>query len=552
MSIFYKSYSIKSTIYILICFSVAFLASPCNADDPYPGLTKSVKDAAINASNTIIMHLKHSNTINAAAISKHASTINNAIPTLTIYSIMDAVIPTWNDDFIEDGNEILKTAHDTARTDKQTETIAGSGGGTTLTEKPGAPSLLSFAIENGAIQQEERENNLTLSSSPYAFIALPLGDTLANYRKFEILWRLGFSATIPLNEERKTSIGDLDLDDITSWSIRYQIFGDRSSRSKRFYDEWEKSVKSDLTSQAVTYTKHFTEIYNIDTKFNSLRLTIEQDLQTAIISYLDLNKTDISNLITVLRDKKNLQASKDAKDELLEGVKNVILEYFFKNIYDQIKDPTKIKDYIEEDTVKYIKDVAAPDIKKAIGTRREINAKLNEIYNSVQMSDIWTVEYTHNKDPMGCDYSDVKLLYTHNFRNMYGLSSFNITINGAISVNHNPDPTEKEEDLRGAHCSVELETSFDNPIPLYISTMDKTPVIISFSGEYKYLETQEKNMWSGLGKLEIPVSSGFSLPLTISYINRTETKDEEEFRFNFGMDFDFDKLITLAKAAKVL
>lgn len=59
---------------------------------------------------------------------------------------------------------------ETARTDKQLGSTSTSRGTTSLLEKPGLPTLLAFAIERGAIQQEQSGSDITLRSSPAALV----------------------------------------------------------------------------------------------------------------------------------------------------------------------------------------------------------------------------------------------------------------------------------------------------------------------------------------------------------------------------------------------
>jgi hypothetical protein len=51
-------------------------------------------------------------------------------------------------------------------------------------------------------------------------------------------------------------------------------------------------------------------------------------------------------------------------------------------------------------------------------------------------------------------------------------------------------------------------------------------------------------------KLEIPISSGISFPLSVSFANAAEQVKETYVRGNFGISFDLDKLAALLQVTK--
>jgi hypothetical protein len=67
--------------------------------------------------------------------------------------------------------DLARLKQETQRNDKQVGASATAEGSTTAAEKPGFAELLGLAVEHGAIQQEVNGTTLTLSSSPYMFVA---------------------------------------------------------------------------------------------------------------------------------------------------------------------------------------------------------------------------------------------------------------------------------------------------------------------------------------------------------------------------------------------
>jgi hypothetical protein len=90
--------------------------------------------------------------------------------------------------------QIRQFMEETRRTDKQVGASATSEGSTSALEKPNFANLLAFAIEHGAIDKQVSGTTLTLSSSPYAFLAAAQGDTSSTYKKYEVFHRIGISA----------------------------------------------------------------------------------------------------------------------------------------------------------------------------------------------------------------------------------------------------------------------------------------------------------------------------------------------------------------------
>jgi len=92
--------------------------------------------------------------------------------------------------------------------------------------------------------------------------------------------------------------------------------------------------------------------------------------------------------------------------------------------------------------------------------------------------------------------------------------------------------------------------------PFISNEMDQSQVTFSFTGSYqrmmenRHMAGKKADIGSAQFKLAIPVSTGFSVPLSITYANATEEKNKSHFRFNFGFGLDTDKLAALLRATK--
>jgi len=173
---------------------------------------------------------------------------------LVFWAIADAVAP----DQVKRASERFKkidllllqtqTEAETKSTDKQTGAGAKAQGSTSAVEKPDFPKLLSLAIENGTIQQESNGSTLTLSSSPYAFVAARQGDTAEVYRDNHDLTNIGASATFNITNA-DVPLANATRRQLAEWSVKYRFF-DRSSRSQEFQNKWNQTVLPILVKAA--------------------------------------------------------------------------------------------------------------------------------------------------------------------------------------------------------------------------------------------------------------------------------------------------------------
>ncbi len=81
-----------------------------------------------------------------------------------------------------------------------------------------------------------------MSTSPYAFVRLVEPDNAANFDRYGIWRRLGASATFNLAGESPVAGSSVDFKQLSEWSLRFRILGDRSTRSAGFTRRWNQVV----------------------------------------------------------------------------------------------------------------------------------------------------------------------------------------------------------------------------------------------------------------------------------------------------------------------
>jgi hypothetical protein len=127
------------------------------------------------------------------------------------------------------------------------------------------------------------------------------------------------------------------------------------------------------------------------------------------------------------------------------------------------------------------------------------------------------------------------------------------TVNFAGSVYPNPLVALNEQTFRGGTVSTNFEWNLGKS-KFLASIVDKSQVTLAFSGQYQRLQEnkdqkgKKADLVLGNAKLEIPISSGVSFPLSITFANSSEQVKESYVRGNFGISFDLDKLAALLKA----
>jgi hypothetical protein len=196
---------------------------------------------------------------------------------------------------------------------------------------------------------------------------------------------------------------------------------------------------------------------------------------------------------------------------------------------------------------KSIADLAAAELEAEEG-RKEVQAEIKRLDDKPVAS----ISYTNVRPANGSYYSVFKGLYLQK-----AFAPMKITANGELSIYHNPDPKLNQQRLRDALFTLALEGKLGRS-PFVSTTLDESPITFSFSGSYQRMLENTKgtnkkaDLGSGQFKLEIPVFTGFSLPLAVTYTNATEEQKKRHFRFNFGFGLDADKLAALLLARKLL
>ena len=147
------------------------------------------------------------------------------------------------------------------RTDKQTGSDAQAKGTTSLVVKGGTPSILSWAVENGAAVAATSGTTINFRFNPLGMIqALNKTGFFAAYQESEkdpfskFLRKTSFGVSFDASRGDQPGVFTADNRQVSGFSARYEFVSDRDPRSKKYAAKWDNLVDSqqiDYTNAAV-------------------------------------------------------------------------------------------------------------------------------------------------------------------------------------------------------------------------------------------------------------------------------------------------------------
>ena len=450
------------------------------------------------------------------------------VPEMTLYTTIDAASPTSSE--LLRGLEAYQYLSETARTDKQLGGASNSNGAVSAIEKPGFASLLGFAVEHGAINKKSDGTNLTLSTSLYSLYVIGKENNAETYQKAGVLNRIGASATFSV-DNTTDDLANARRNNLSEWSARARLFGDRSTRSKKFQRFWNEKIAPLIDARLAalgTPIEALTSAPDAPEDYKTLRRQAGNCLR------------DVVSSRTADADYK--AATVDERTKILT---EILLSRLKSNVYNRIKTgqlplSDKMVTAIETRYVPNLK-AALDDLTKAGG---EIEKKLEEL----KASPLATFAYTNFRIPTGSDYSETKFLFEQD-KGFFG--PLKLTGNVGLSFYHRPDHNLNQDRTRDFFAALSFEGERDSP---FTEAENKSKITFSFVGRYQRLFENRgiQGRTADIGALqfitEIPLFKGLSLPFSVTYSSATEEEKKQGFRFNFGTRLDMDKLFDLLRA----
>jgi hypothetical protein len=450
-----------------------------------------------------------------------ADSITRSLQRLIFFTIADVLASREKDESTRDllrSIEIRQFMDETRRTDKQVGASATSEGSTSALEKPNFANLLAFAIEHGAIDKQVSGTTLTLSSSPYAFIAAAQGDTSSTYKKYEFFHRIGISANFNIEDENDV-LASARRNQLSEWSVRARLSKDRSTRSSEFEEFWRQEVRGIFEGVPLVLVDEFSALFRDETE------TVRRQVVNQFIGY------GAQYLAT------NSAQSKEAQQA---GLQQLYLCKLKQDVFDNIDSFG-----LTEADRQRIVTRTLPKLRDAIEAEKTALKLIDDKIAEMNDRPLATFAYTNKRDPLTSDYSVFKFLYDRKT-----FSPMKFMANAGLSVYHRPNPLLNQQRIRDFTVAVSLEGNAGRS-PFLTDDLDQSQITFAFTGRYERL-FENRNIIdrkADLGffqfRLEVPFMGGMSLPFSVTYANATELIKEDHVRANFGFSFDADKLFFL-------
>ncbi|HEV7744643.1 MAG TPA: hypothetical protein VGO56_06585 [Pyrinomonadaceae bacterium] len=451
-----------------------------------------------------------------------------SVAKMTLYATLDAASPNSSEQLR--GLAAYQFLSETARTDKQLGGAANSDGAVSAIEKPGFARLLGFAVEHGGITKKNDGTNLTLSTSLYSLYTLKNGDTAEAYARSGFLNRVGLFTTFAVDNQNN-DLANARRQNLTEWSVKARLFGDRSTRSKSFTKFWREKVEPLIDDRLVALGQPLEDLTSKDpnnTSYRSLRLAAGKCLRDAVKSRT--------------QDTAYQGASEEERIKILSDLMVGLVK---SNVYDRIKSgEVQLSDRV----IATIETQYVPNLKAALENLKAVGGVIEQKLDELQKAPLGTFAYTNHRTSTGSDFSETKFLFE---QDKGALGPLKLTGNFGLSFYNRPDPTLNQQRLRDVSAALAFEGTSSSP---FGEKDNQSKITYSFVGRYERIfenrnrpnRTPDVRVFQFV--TEIPFMKGFSLPLSVTYLNGTEEEHKKGFRFNFGMHLDTDKLLDLLNA----
>jgi hypothetical protein len=446
-------------------------------------------------------------------------------PQMVLYAVFDAASPK-SSEMLRD----LESYHylgETARTDKQLAGSASSQGAVSGLEKPGFAQLLGFALEHGGINKINDGTNLTLSTSLYSLYAIKNGDTAANYASAGFLNRVGLSATFAVDDQTN-ELANARRNNLSEWSARVRLFGDRSTRSPAFRRVFDEKVRPLIRARLRTLGRAIEELANKNPKYG----TLEDNT-------LDTLPDEVRSRMACA----NFASASDAQKQ------SILADVILGRLRTQVYEPVSRQQFaLGADEIARIESDYLPNLKQALDNLVLADKIIKDAFDDLQKGPLATFAYTNHRIPTGSDYSEAKFLFDQEKGFMGPLK---LSGNLAMSLYNSPDSRLNQKRIRDFAAALSFEGTSDSP---FTEGENRSKITYSFVGRYqRFFENRNRpNRTPDIGELqfvtEIPLFKGLSLPLSVTYSSATEEEKKQGFRFNFGTRFDMDKLLEILRA----
>lgn len=434
----------------------------------------------------------------------------------------------------------LFTEAEKDRTDKQIGGDSNSSGTTSVAVKGGAPSIIGWAIEQGAATSSFSGTTATIRVNPVGllraingegFFGNPLLNNLTSknpnqktasseitnnfLRKFS----LGFSFDTTRGQETPTFI--VSKQQLSAVSARYEFVNQRVPQSstaqkkfRAFVDENEKLYR-DYGDLVNTFT--FKET-NADGTVKFRNKEFEKHLKAC--------NENIKKVKQPVNTRDNQRYNEEVGG-VIEGC------FTSSNIEEILSDP-----------------VTKQAFEKFVELSVDYQKERDKFAEEINKGTLVTLEYTNFREPVAPDTSNFRFIY----ENGNILKKTDFTFNASLTMYNKRTTIADVKRIRDFQFALQTETKFKKWGEIGAPTL-------TFAGKYERLNGDVVDKVTGivtagtkgdiaLGQIKftIPIVDwGIKLPLSLTFANRSELIKESHVRANFGFTFDLDPLFARFK-----
>ena len=428
---------------------------------------------------------------------------------------------------IETSVEMIKTiaANDF---DKQIGASSNGSGTTSITEKGGIARIINWAVENGGATRDINGTTVTINFNPIGlskaiFESSNYLDIATGQDSKSFLKGTASDEGLASRILRRTNVG-LTFDTTRSGDSPMTFVGDKRQLESI-------TVKTELINKRNPASK--THIARWANFFKDNRLILNK-ANSLIDKMIDDDQGVITN-------------QKVAKwfDQIITGALGI------PSSTDEASSVRQIENLIENAPLPEFDDSTKSALKNLLEIAGTYQSEKEEIYDEIKRGSLLTVQYTNFRNVSEPDRSNFKLIYEDRL-----LNSLDLTFNSSITI-HNSLPNNLDlKRIRDFSFALQVDyTIREKELIKNERANFLTGSVLSFSGMYERqpsdvampdgtMATGSKgDIAIGQIKLSIPfLDTGLTLPISLTFANRSSLIKERFVRGNFGLTFDLDKL----------
>jgi hypothetical protein len=479
--------------------------------------------------------------------------------------------------------QTAKAKATTGQTNTQTGASGSGSGGTSAAQKVGIPQLLGFAVENGAIADSVSGTTMTLSTTPYgfAYAFAKNQDTADRYQNEPVLTHTGISATFNV-ADTSDPLQSASRKAISKWQVKF-TFRDTSSRSLAvnclyYYDSTSCRNRADMDRPATSAVAKAANNVVADLsnrQFFAIRTTLQEPensvyeqawtptLQKLVAAPAAAADTDGSQknqgigkaLLQLLDKDPALQRALNYYPEELNG-KSSNLAALVENLEAsneafataEARFEAEVKNLTKGWNADFAFSQQFPSPTTTSGSSSKNSS--TTVSPPAYLNPEFDVTFAPKSKPdpgvsAGAKSSSGK-------GDLTWFPTFTGNFSGGFYPN--PKPSLSESTFRGAQAALQFQWNLGSgPFKAVKGSGDDSQTTLSFSGNYQRLQENEDqkgkrpDLVTGNVKLEIPIASGVSFPLAVSFGNATSQVKGNYVLGNFGISFNLDALTALTK-----